>query len=59
MGKSVENPKKFIISCRVDDREMKTLQAKASESGINISDLLRQSILQLQHDRRFPKAANG
>lgn len=47
MGKSVENPKKFIVSCRIDDREMQQLKKIAEESGTNISNLLRQSLLGL------------
>jgi hypothetical protein len=47
MGKSVKNPKKHIVSCRVNEGEMETLQHLTEESGISISDLLRQSLLQL------------
>lgn len=47
MGKSVENPKKNIISCRVNDREMQALQDLAKKAGTNISDLVRQSIMSL------------
>ncbi|MGE4544618.1 MAG: ribbon-helix-helix protein, CopG family [Pedobacter sp.] len=49
MGKSVENPKKNIISCRVNDREMEALQDLAKKAGTNISDLVRQSIMSLAH----------
>ncbi len=48
MGKSVNNPKKFIISCRVSDEEMQHLQNIADEAGTNISSLLRRSIELLQ-----------
>jgi uncharacterized protein (DUF1778 family) len=44
MGKTVENPKKYIISCRVNDEEMQILQDLARKSGTNISDLMRQSL---------------
>ena len=47
MGKSVKNPKKHIVSCRVNEGEMETLQHLTEESGVSISDLLRQSLLQL------------
>ncbi len=59
MGRSVENPKKYIVSCRVDDLELNTLRARAKESGINISDLLRQTILQLESDLQLSRAVNG
>lgn len=44
MGKSVENPKKYIISCRINDHEMETLQALAEAQGTSISNLLRRSL---------------
>jgi hypothetical protein len=44
MGKSVQNPKKFIISCRVNDQEMEMLQQLADKSGLSISKLLRQTL---------------
>jgi len=44
MGKSVKNPKRFIISCRVNDQEMQILQERAKEAGTNISNLLRDSL---------------
>ena len=47
MGKSVKSPKKHIVSCRVNEGEMETLQHLTEESGISISELLRQSLLQL------------
>jgi len=47
MGKSVENPKKFIVSCRINDREMEQLKELAKQSGTNISNLLRRSLLGL------------
>ncbi len=47
IGKSVENPKKFIVSCRINDTEMQQLKKIAKQSGTNISNLLRQSLLGL------------
>ncbi|GAB4174297.1 MAG: hypothetical protein Tsb0017_17170 [Geothermobacteraceae bacterium] len=44
MGKSVKNPKRFIISCRVNDEEMQLLQERAKQAGTNISNLLRASL---------------
>ncbi len=44
MGKSVENPKRYIISCRVSDQEMEALQDLARQSGTNISNFLRRSL---------------
>ena len=44
MGKSVENPKRFIISCRIDDQEMQVLQDISKETGASISSLLRRSL---------------
>ena len=45
MGKSVKNPKNQIVSCRVNEGEMDTLQHLTEESGISSSDLLWQSFL--------------
>jgi len=59
MGKTVNNPKRFIVSCRVDDRELQTLQELARRSGVNISDLLRQTLLQLEHAYHLGKAVNA
>lgn len=44
MGRSVQNPKKFIISCRVNDEEMELLQRLADRSGLSISNLMRQTL---------------
>ncbi len=52
MGKTVKNPKKFIVSCRVNDNEMEALNKLAQDAGTNISDLLRQSIFMLEQDLR-------
>lgn len=50
MGKTVECPKKFIISCRVNDEEMQVLQEMAKSAGTNISNLMRLSLNLLEHD---------
>jgi hypothetical protein len=50
MGKTVDSPKKFIISCRVDDNELEMLQHLAKRSGVNLSTLLRRSIDVLKCD---------
>ncbi len=50
MGKSVENPKRHIISCRVSDQEMETLLELARESGTSLSTLLRHSLNLLEQD---------
>lgn len=50
MGKTVANPKKYIISCRVNDEELEILQELAKESGTNISNLLRRSLDLLEQD---------
>lgn len=44
MGKNVENPKRYIISCRVSDEELQTLTDQAREANTNISSLVRQSL---------------
>jgi hypothetical protein len=44
MGKSVEKPKKYIVSCRIDDQEMEQLRRMARQSGTNISSLLRKTL---------------
>lgn len=56
MGKSVENPKKYIISCRVNDQELETLQNLARSAGTSISNLLRHSLDLLE---RNPGQANA
>ena len=48
MGKTVENPKKNIVSCRVDDDEMQVLQELARHADLSISMLLRHSLDLLQ-----------
>jgi len=47
VGRTVKNPEKHIISCRVNEGEMESLQYLTEESGISISELLRQTLLQL------------
>lgn len=44
MGRSSSNPKKFIISFRVNDREMRALHERAQKSGVSITRLMRQSL---------------
>lgn len=44
MGRSVGTPKKHIVSCRIDQREMDALQTIANKSGVSISTLLRNSL---------------
>jgi hypothetical protein len=44
MGRSVKHPKKFIVSCRVDDEEMRLLVERARSERTNISELLRRSL---------------
>lgn len=57
MGKTVENPKKYIISCRINDEEMQVLQDLSKEHGTSISTLLRQTLQMLgqgsYHDTRL------
>jgi hypothetical protein len=58
MGKSVDSPKKYIISCRVDDTEMEALQRLADGAGTNISGLLRNS-LPLLEEKFGPTASHA
>jgi len=44
MQKMRKDTKKFIISCRVSDREMRVLHERAKQSGLSITLLLRQSL---------------
>lgn len=44
MARTSKDPKKFIISCRVNDKEMQALHALSEESGLSISTLLRKSL---------------
>ena len=55
MGKTVENPKRYIISCRISDQEMETLQEIAKMQGTSISTLLRHS-LNLLEEKAQPDA---
>ena len=55
MGKTVENPKRYIISCRINDQEMETLQEIAKMHGTSISTLLRRS-LNLLEEQAQPEA---
>jgi hypothetical protein len=56
MGRISTNSKKFVISCRVDHREMRLLREIAREQAISITALVRQS-LNLPDD--FPKRQVG
>lgn len=47
MGRSVKNPKKHILCCRVNDHEMDDIKLLAEEHDTSISELLRHSLLQL------------
>ncbi|MEZ4598243.1 MAG: hydrogen-dependent growth transcriptional repressor [Syntrophotaleaceae bacterium] len=44
MGKTVDKPKKYIVSCRISRQEMEQLQRVARQSGTNISSLLRETL---------------
>ncbi len=44
MGRVSRNPKKYIISCRIDGDEMQTLKKLAAQADTNISGLLRLSL---------------
>ncbi len=44
MARTSKNPKKFIVSCRVNSEEMEVLKALAEDTGINLSDLLRHGL---------------
>ncbi len=44
MGKTSNNPKKFVISCRVNHREMQDLIERADEEGVSITALVRKSL---------------
>jgi|GEM_PF-1535508 len=44
MGRAVKHPKKFIVSCRVDDEEMRLLVERARSERTNISEMLRRSL---------------
>lgn len=51
MGKTVEKPKKHIISCRIDDQEMERLRKIARKSGTSISGLLRKTLSHLARNQ--------
>ena len=55
MARVSSNPKKFIISCRVNHQEMEALQERAEAYGMSITTLLRKS-LELQ-EREFAKGS--
>lgn len=41
MGKRLKNPKKHIVSCRVNHKEMEILKLAADRSSLSISEILR------------------
>ena len=55
MARVSANPKKFIISCRINHQEMESLQERAEACGMSITMLLRKS-LELQ-EREFAKGS--
>lgn len=57
MGKTVENPKRYIVSCRVNDDEMEALQRIAANADLSISNLLRRSLDDLLDERLSVSAA--
>jgi hypothetical protein len=44
MPRGTESPKRFIISCRVDSKEMRLLQEIAKEQAMSITSLVRQCL---------------
>ncbi len=50
MARSVKTPKKYIVSCRINDDEMEILKRLAARDNTNISDLLRLSLDLLAQD---------
>ncbi len=44
MGRSSKNPKKHIVSCRINNEEFEILADLAQKTGCNISNLLRRSL---------------
>ena len=55
MANSATDLKKFVISCRVNDREWQILHNLASQSRSSISDLLRDSLVLLTQDFSEPR----
>lgn len=51
MARTSQNPKKFIVSCRINDEEMETLRELAEESGLSITMLLRKSLTLMARNR--------
>lgn len=57
MARTSTNPKKFIVSCRVNNEEMETLRDLAEEHGLSITMLLRKSLdLITQNQDHFTEA---
>lgn len=44
MPRTTTNPKNYIVSCRINDKEMRLLQKLARESNTSISSLVRHSL---------------
>jgi hypothetical protein len=55
MARVSDNPKRFIISCRINHQEMESLQERAEACGMSITMMLRKS-LELQ-EREFTKGS--
>jgi Ribbon-helix-helix domain len=52
MGRIAENPKKHVLSFRVDVKEWKLLQKASRKTGVDVSTLLRQYLKEvLKNDR--------
>ncbi|SHJ98003.1 hypothetical protein SAMN02745165_03681 [Malonomonas rubra DSM 5091] len=49
MGRKTGNPSNNIIAFRINDEEMRHLQKKVTESGVNISSFMR-SVLKQSFD---------
>lgn len=57
MARTSTNPKKFIVSCRVNNEEMETLRDLAEEHGLSITMLQRKSLdLITQNQDNFTEA---
>jgi len=60
MGKIVDNPRKYVVSCRVDDDEMRILQRRARNAGVSITKLLRNclDLMEAEARRQAPDQRN-
>ncbi|PLX83387.1 MAG: hydrogen-dependent growth transcriptional repressor [Desulfuromonas sp.] len=59
MGKKVTNPKRHIVSCRVNEEEMELLMDLARKSNVSISTLVRRSILVIEEATSRPARAHA